>query len=300
MAAVTTVGLVGAGPWATMFHAPMLAAATRLELGPVWARRRPAAGELTAQFGGEPVDTVDELLRSCDAVAFAVPPDVQAALAVRAADAGRHLLLEKPLATTLPDAERLAAAVDRSGVRTQLVLTIRYRPEVRDALARVDPGQVRYVRASYLGSGALPGSPFATSWRREDPRAELLDVGPHTVDLAEAVAGPIIELRAVSFGGVTSVSTVHRSGAVGQLVLSIGVPDGPGGVDLGWVTDSGYGSMPSGTADDTAVWRTITDEFADTVEGGPPHRLDVHHGLRLQRVLDAVARSAASGRPVTL
>ena len=300
MANVTTVGLVGAGPWATMFHAPMLAAATRLELGPVWARRREAAEELAARFGGEPVDTVEQLLQRCDAVAFAVPPDVQAALAVRAADAGRHLLLEKPLATSLADAERLAAAVDRAGVRSQLVLTIRYRPEVRDALERVDPGQVRYVRASYLGSGALPGSPFATSWRREDPQAELLDVGPHTVDLAEAVAGPVTRLQATSFGGLTTVSTVHGSGASGQLVLSIRVPDGPGGVDLGWVTDSGYASMPSGTADDTAVWRTITDEFADTVDGGPPHPLDVHHGLGLQRVLDAVARSAASDHPVTL
>ena len=70
-------------------------------------------------------------------MAFAVPPDVQAALAVRAAEAGRHLLLEKPVATTLADAERLAAAVDRAGVRSQVVLTIRYRPEVRAFLRTV-------------------------------------------------------------------------------------------------------------------------------------------------------------------
>ncbi|HEY6744021.1 MAG TPA: Gfo/Idh/MocA family oxidoreductase [Lapillicoccus sp.] len=295
---MTRVGLAGAGPWATRFHAPMLAAATRLELTTVWARRGEAADELASRFGAEPVGTFEELVDRCDAVAFAVPPNVQAALAIQAAQAGRHLLLEKPLATTLKDSERLAAAVDRAGVVTQLVLTLRYQPEVRAALEGVEPARVRYVRASYLGSGALPSSPFATPWRQHDPQAGLLDVGPHTVDLAQAVAGPVVELRAATRDGVTTVSTVHRSGALGQLVLSILVPDGPGGVDLGWVTDSGYASLPSGTADETAVWRTISDEFAASIERGEPHPLDLRHGLRLQRVLDAVARSVATGRSV--
>jgi predicted dehydrogenase len=297
---MTRVGLVGAGPWAAMFHAPMLAAAARLELTTVWARRREAAEELAQRVGAEPAGSLEELLDRCDAVAFAVPPDVQAALAVQAAQRGRHLLLEKPLATTLEDSERLVAAVDRAGVVTQLVLTLRYRPEIRAALNTVDPDDVRYVRGSYLGSSALPGSPFATPWRKEDPHAALLDIGPHTVDLAEAVAGPVVELRAVTRRGLTTVSTVHEAGALGQLVLSITVPGGPGGVELGWVTDSGYASLPDGTADDATVGRIISDEFAAAIESGEPHALDVHHGLRLQQVLDAVARSAATGGPIRL
>lgn len=293
---MTRVGLVGAGPWAAMFHAPMLAAAARLEFTAMWARRREAAEDLARRFGAETVGSFEELLDRCEAVAFAVPPRVQAALAVQAAQAGRHLLLEKPLAMNLTDSERLVAAVDGAGVVTQLVLTLRYRPEIRAALKTVDAEDVRYVRGSYLGSSALPGSPFATPWRKEDPHAALLDIGPHTVDLAEAVAGPVVELRAATTGGVTTVSTLHQGGALGQLVLSITVPDGPGGVELGWVTESGYASLPNGTSDDMAVWRTITDEFAAAIESGEPHALDVHHGLRLQRVLDAVAGSAATGR----
>jgi predicted dehydrogenase len=297
---MTRVGLVGAGPWATMFHAPMLAGATDLELSAVWARRREAARDLAARFGGRAVGSLDDLLAQCDAVAFAVPPDVQADLAVRAADAGRHLLLEKPLATTLADAERLAAAVDRTGVRTQLVLTIRYRPEVRAFLDGLRSADVEYVRASYLGTGGLPGSPFATPWREQSPVAALLDVGPHTVDLLEAVAGPVTEVQGTVRGGVTTATTVHADGAVGQVALSITTQDGPGGVDLAVVTGSGFAAMPRGPADDAAVWRTITDEFAAAIGGGEPHYLDVHHGVRIQRVLDAVARSAESGRPVAL
>ena len=258
---MTRVGLVGAGPWATMFHAPMLAGASRLELTVVWARRPEAAAALADRFGVQAVGSFDELLTRCDAVAFAVPPDVQAALAVRAAEAGRHLLLEKPVATTLADAERVAAAVDRAGVRSQVVLTIRYRPEVRAFLRTVVPETVTYVRGSFVGNGALAGSPFATPWRQSS-EAGLLDVGPHTFDLLEAVAGPVTEVRAAVRGGVTTASTVHRYGAVGQVALSITTPDGPGGVDLDVVTDPGFVTMPSGPADEASVWRAITDELA--------------------------------------
>jgi predicted dehydrogenase len=296
---MTRVGLVGAGPWATMFHAPMLAGASGLELSAVWARRPEAATALADEFGGEAADSFDDLLARCDAVVFAVPPAVQAQLAVQAADAGRHLLLEKPVATTLADAERLAAAVDRAGVRSQVVLTIRYRPEVRSFLATIVPEEVRYARGSFVGNGALAGSPFATPWRQA-AQAGLLDVGPHTFDLVEAVAGPVTEVRAAVRGGVTIVSTLHQHGAVGQVALSITTPDGPGGVDLDVVTDGGFVSMPTGPADEASVWRAITDELAHSIDSGEPHPLDVHHGVRLQRVLDAVARSVSTGLPVVL
>jgi predicted dehydrogenase len=293
------VGLVGAGPWATMFHAPMLAAASRLELAAVWARRPGVAKELAGRFGVDAAASFEDLLDRCDAVAFAVPPYIQADLAVRAAEAGRHLLLEKPLATTLDAAKRVAAAADRSNVRSQLVLTIRYRSSVRAFLRGIVPGRVSYVRASYLGGGGLAGSPFATTWR-QGPDGGLLDIGPHTVDLVEAVAGPITEVRAAAAGGVTTAETVHRQGARGQLALSITVPMGPGGVDLDAVTDSGLVTMPGGPTDDADVWRTITDEFATAVERGEPHPLDVHHGVRLQRVLDAIAHSVETGQSVEL
>src|SRR5689334_24082209 len=121
-----SVGLVGAGPWAGMFTAPMLAAGPATRLAAVWARRAEAAGELAARYGVPAVGTPSDLFAECDAVAFAVPPDVQAAVAVEAAAAGKHLLLEKPVAFTVDAAEDVARAVDEARVVTQLVLTNRY------------------------------------------------------------------------------------------------------------------------------------------------------------------------------
>src|SRR5690348_7189167 len=95
------VGLVGAGPWAATMHGPVLAAGPQTRLSAVWARRPDAAAELAARLGTHAAGSFEELLDRCEAVAFAVPPDVQSTLAPRAARAGKALLLEKPLALDL-------------------------------------------------------------------------------------------------------------------------------------------------------------------------------------------------------
>lgn len=91
------VGLVGAGPWARAVHARVLAAGPETRLTSVWARRAEAARETAEPHGAAAVTRFEELLDGCEAVAFAVPPAVQAELAPLAAKAGKALLLEKPL-----------------------------------------------------------------------------------------------------------------------------------------------------------------------------------------------------------
>ncbi|MHB8468022.1 MAG: Gfo/Idh/MocA family oxidoreductase, partial [Acidimicrobiales bacterium] len=76
----------------------MLAAGPETSLAGVWARRPEAAAELAARFGAPAFDRYEDLLDASEAVAFAVPPDVQATMALEAVAAGKALLLEKPLA----------------------------------------------------------------------------------------------------------------------------------------------------------------------------------------------------------
>src|SRR5258706_10755551 len=71
------VGLVGAGPWAEKAYAPMLAAGPETRLQCVWARRPEAARALADAFHAEAMPTFEALLGQCEAVAFAVPPDIQ-------------------------------------------------------------------------------------------------------------------------------------------------------------------------------------------------------------------------------
>ncbi|MFD9246408.1 Gfo/Idh/MocA family protein, partial [Streptomyces sp. NPDC059556] len=90
------IGLLGTGPWAGHTHAPALAGHPGIEFSGVWGRRPEAAGALAAASGTRAYDDVDALFEASDAVALALPPDVQAPLAVRAAHAGCHVLLDKP------------------------------------------------------------------------------------------------------------------------------------------------------------------------------------------------------------
>ena len=293
------VGLVGAGPWAAMFTAPLLAQAPGLSLSAVWARRPEAAVAVARQHDTIAVDTFEALLDECDAVAFNVPPDVQAALAVIAAKAGKHLLLEKPVAFGVADAEALASAADSAGVATHLMLTYRFTDQVKAFVEEASRGKVDYFRSAWIGGGAL-GGPFATPWRRV-PRAVLLDLGPHILDLAELTAGPIAQLRAAEAGGVVSVSTRHESGAVGHLAMSGTTPDTSGRLEADAVTDRGRVSLadPSPHEPDRLLL-TIAESFVRTVHGEPSHAPDVHTGVRLQRLIAGVGESIDSGREVAL
>lgn len=294
------VGLVGAGPWAGMFTAPMLAAAADLALAGVWARRPEAAAALARAHGTAAVGSFDELLAGCDAVAFAVPAGVQAPLAVTAARAGRHLLLEKPVAFTVAEAEAVADAADAAGIATQLMLTYRFTPQVRDFLTAVSAGRVGYLRTAFLGDGALDASPFATPWRRA-ARAAVPDLGPHTLDLAEAAAGPVVRLRAAEAGGVVAVTTEHAGGALGQVAVSLTTP-GPGaGLQAEAVGDTAHAVLADPTPHEpAAVWRAVTDAFAAAVRDPASQPLDARHGARLQRLLAAVEQALDSGGAATV
>ncbi len=293
------VGLVGAGPWAGLFTAPMLAAAVDLTLAGVWARRTATAEALAHEHGTVAVGSFDALLARSDAVAFAVPAEVQVPLAVAAARAGKHLMLDKPVGFTVAEAEEVAAAADAAGVATQLMLTYRFTPQVRSFLDAVAGAPVGYVRTAFLGGGALAGSPFATPWRQA-ARAVVLDLGPHALDLAEAAAGPITQVRAAEAAGVVTVTTAHRSGALGHVALSLTTP-GTGGLEAEAVTGAGRAVLADPTPHEpSAVWRAVTDAFAAAVHGAAAQSLDVHRGVHLQRLLAAVLEAVDTGEAVAV
>jgi predicted dehydrogenase len=138
MAEPVAVGLVGAGPWAALVHAPMIGAGPETRLAGVWARRPDAAAILATKHGAPTFEDLDALFDACEAVAFAVPPDVQPALALRAARKGKALLLEKPIADSEANASAFTEAIRATGVPTMLMLSYRFAPHVREFVAKVE------------------------------------------------------------------------------------------------------------------------------------------------------------------
>jgi predicted dehydrogenase len=279
------VGLVGAGPWAEQFHAPMLATGSRTSLTGVWARRPEAAATLAAAYDVAPATSYDDLLEGCDAVAFAVPPPVQAALAPQAARAGKHLLLEKPLGFTVDEAQAISDAVDETGVRSLVVLRNRFTDEGRSFVERVRASRPLGATGVFVSGAALPGSPFATPWRVEE--GAMFDLAPHAIDLLDAALGPVTDLAAVGdprrWVGLT---LEHDGGAVSQVALSITTPGETGPFRIEARTDEGLVVFDGAASDDDPhVQEAITTAFAEAVESGEAHDLDARRGLHLQRLI---------------
>lgn len=284
------VGLVGAGPWARTMHARMLAAGPETELAAVWARRPEAATALAAEYGTKAAASFAQLLDECEAVAFAVPPAVQAELAPPAARAGRALLLEKPLGPDLAAARAVADAVADGGVVSQLVLTKRYHPLTRHFLARARERTVTGARSCYL-HGAFLGGDQASAWRLA--HGALLDLGPHLLDLLDLAVGPIRSVRSTGDPRRwTELTCEHETGAVSQASLSgaVALPRARTRIELYGPGDEGELVYDTAALDHEECWPVLRHEFATAVRAGRAGDIDARRGLRLQELLAQALR----------
>jgi predicted dehydrogenase len=285
------VGLVGAGPWARLFHAPMIASGPATELVAVWARNPNAARELAAAHGATAQPSYQALLEQCDAVVFAVPPDIQARLAPLAARAGKALLLEKPLGLDLEQAQGLTEAIQNAGVVNQVMFTNRYTEHVRLFLAEVATRSPIGAIATFVNGGALPGETFATPWRIK--HGAILDLGPHMLDLIDEAVGPIAAVSAVGDPRRwVAVTARHHNGAVSQASFSLNVPRIAPVAELRIFTEEGDVSVELGAADALPQTpKTVLAEFVSAVTSGKPHRLDVARALHVQRLMEEATHS---------
>src|SRR5919108_2701451 len=128
------VGVIGSGYWARTVHGAGAAHHPDVELVGVWGRDAGRTAETAAALETRAYTELESLLFEVDALTIAVPPDVQAEIATRAAQAGKHLLLDKPIATSVEAARRLESAVEQAGVASIVYFTRRFVPETQAGL----------------------------------------------------------------------------------------------------------------------------------------------------------------------
>jgi predicted dehydrogenase len=270
-------------------HAPVIAAHPGTELVGVWARRPEAAAVLAGAHGAEPFDSVSALVGAVDVVAFAVPPAVQASLAIDAARAGRHLILEKPVAANLDNAYRLADAVSTAGVATIVMLVMRFAPEIKGWLESVAALDGWRAGSARWFSGSLLGGPYSASqWRQEG--GALADVGPHTVDLIDAALGEVTDVLAASYAEPDMWHLIldHRGGATSTVSMSLGMPLVPTITSVEVYGQPGRSVMPPRSTSAEDSYGALLDDMVVMVRGATTeHPCDVRRGLHLQRVLHA-------------
>ena len=175
-----------------------------------------SAERAAAEFSiGQAYASSDELLAdpSIDVVHICTPNSTHASLALAALLAGKHVICEKPLATTSAEAQALVEAAAKSGKVAAVPFIYRYHPMVREARARVASGQVGRVlsvRGSYLQDWLLEAGD--NNWRVDTAAGgasrAFADIGSHLVDLMEFVLGDRID----SLSAITNTVHAERGG----------------------------------------------------------------------------------------
>ncbi len=296
-------GLAGTGFWARTTHGPALAAAPGGTLAAVWGRNAGAAASLAAAHNAVAYQDFGSFLDAVDAVSFAVPPHVQAPLAIRAAEAGRHLLLEKPVALSLDEADKLVAAVEAAGVASVVFFTLRFNAEIRawltDEHARGgwSGGGWSGGVAVWLGSALRPDSPFNTPWRRE--KGGLWDLGPHVVSMLWACLGPVTSVSAVAGAAdVTHLVLRHAGCASSTATVTLSAPPAASGSSLFVWGEAGRSVMPAALAEPVESLRTAAAELAaGAAAGRPAHPCDVRFGRDVVKVLADAQAQLDARRP---
>jgi predicted dehydrogenase len=137
--------------------------------------------------------------KDIDVVDICTPGDSHAEIAIAAAQAGKAILCEKPLANTVAEAERMLAAVEKAGVIHMLCHNYRRCPAVALARQIIEEGQlgkIHHYRGVYLQDWIVDPS-FPRVWRLEKSRAgsgSLGDILSHTMDLSRYLVGEPVEV----------------------------------------------------------------------------------------------------------
>ena len=286
-------GLVGTGPWATMAHGPGLLTAHEAELVGVWGRSREKAESLSRSLGVSGYDDYHALLADVEAVAFAVPPDVQVELAMVAARAGKHLLLDKPVALNVEDARALRDAVMEAGVASVVFFTDRFVDRSRawfDQVRSTSGWRGGWLR--WFSSLQQADNPFGASpWRQE--RGALWDTGPHGLSTLGAALGPIASLTAVGGeGDLVTLVLRHTSGGTSTVSLTQFAPPAAEGFEAAVWGEAGVLHMPPRPEGSVSgPFATAADELVAAAVNGESHAVDVVFGTQIVELLaDAQAQ----------
>lgn len=202
------IGVYGIG-WAAGSHIEAIVTNPNMRVAALGSRNRASAEKKKAELGLDCiiVDSFEEMIKldEVDAVDICTPNALHAEEAIAAAEAGKHLIIEKPICMNLKELQSIKKAVDKAGVLTQTCFELRWNPHVQSLRSMIDKGglgDLFFVEVDYYheigpwwhgytwGCNTLEGGPSAT-----------LVAGCHAVDLLLYFGGDVSEVFAYGCKG---------------------------------------------------------------------------------------------------
>jgi predicted dehydrogenase len=330
---VIGVALLGAGFMGRIHAAAYAALDDRVQVRAVAAVR--AGDEIAERLGAALTGDWEAAVSApgVDVVDVCLPTPMHRPVAERALAAGRHVLLEKPVALTLEDADAIGAAARASGSALMVGHVLRFFPEVAEMRRVVESGELgRLLGATALRLSALPDW---NDWMRDPARSGgvLVDMMVHDFDVLNGLLGPARRVAATAVAGGRHVTALveHERGRAAvegshampasypftaglRLLCERGVldhgfearPDEQGGNVGGGVTSVLRVHPADGPARELAPvaedpWRRMIEHFLTCVETGrEPADGTFEQARAALAVALAARRSIESGAPVDI
>ena len=231
------IGIIGAGSFGAM-HAEAIAALDDVRLVAAMRTNPPALAEFTARYGGRGYTDAAALLADpeVDAVVIATPHHLHRGAVEAAALAGKHILLEKPMAPTLAECDRILAVTAAAGVTLMLGHTSQFAPAYRLAKTMLDAGEVGDVVFGISTMSKFWFEPNRRSWHldRATGGGMWLTAGIHCLDRLTWLTGSPVARVSAQLGAYFHVQQAddggliflrYANGAAGT-VVSVGYREG--------------------------------------------------------------------------
>lgn len=218
---MVNVGIVGCGGIARLRHIPALLKADNAAVTGYYSRTYARAQAFSKQYGGTAYGTEDELLcdPDIDAVVICTPARSHCRLTVKALEAGKHVLCEKPMAVCSEDARAMVEASERYGKKLMISHNQRrYEPHIKakELLLRGEIGRILTFRTclgikgpEYSSVNGVNGDYFS---KDTSGRGVMSDVGCHRIDLMRFLTGREYK-RVFSY-----TPTLEKKGPDGDLI----------------------------------------------------------------------------------
>jgi predicted dehydrogenase len=241
------VAAIGLGRWAQVI-ANGAKRSPLLELAACFARDQRKGAAFAQQYGYLQADSLPALLadRSIEGVMVTTPNDAHAEVIVQAAQAGKHIFVEKPIANTLEDAATIVETCSRNGVRLAVGHSARRLGAVRmiGQMARDGTlGEISLVEANFSNDRGLELTPDRWRWFKDrSPGGPLIQLAVHHIDTLQSLFGPIETVSA------TLRRLYTRAEVDDVAVLSCSFESGPlAYIGTSWSTAGAYRINVHGT-----------------------------------------------------
>lgn len=323
-----TIAVIGAGGVVRHYHLPAYQQLRdRILVAAIVNRSLDHAAKLAAEFG-IPKATTDLAATladpTIDAVDICLPYFANLEVIQACAQAGKHVLCEKPIAGNLREAKAIRAIAERYGIRLMIAENYRFKPEFWKAKELLDGGAIGELVMIRNVSMRHVHPRWITQWRTQDHRATvgyLVDGGVHNVNAMRLLGGHIETVHAYSRKmslelpghDTVAINVKYRNGAIGSMVLSYAAQPGHEAISYtlygtaGTIEISGgivrllTGSGRPAESFDFSATNAFVEEiahFCDVLLDNAPNRMPAEEGIKDLETVLTIIRSIETAAEV--